>query len=323
MKGLTFICLGALIATACLSFFILFEGKVQNLSIWWQNIARNSESLPFCPYKNRTISKAEIRTEDANEVVIEDQHLFWKGSGAILRPAIDKDGNVETFKVLNGGSGYSSMIRVFVSGANGDSFIFKDPIIHNGKIKQIRLKNPAKWHDHPLVYANNEKFPYSGIVESKYSSGQIIEQVPYLSGKIHGTKRRWNEYGIPLSALDYVHGKKHGTHIYWFEKTNDPEDFVPVKSRNGEIYPTLWIKLREEAKKKFKHEFGSHPANEWVTFNYRSNGGEFPVRLLEHWHENLRHGLFEGFDQFGNKTFKDDYQMGLRIKHKTFDKTKG
>ena len=34
------------------------------------------------------------------------------------------------------------------------------------------------------------------------------------------------------------------------------------------------------------------------------------------------HGLFEGFDQFGNKTFKDEYKMGLRVKHKTFDKTK-
>ena len=95
------------------------------------------------------------------------------------------------------------------------------------------------------------------------------------------------------------------------------------KQKNGEIIPNLWIKTREEAKDKFKENFGSHEANEWIIFKYRSLGGDFPVRLLEHWQDNVRHGLFEGFDKFGNKTFKDEYKRGLRIKHRIFDKTKG
>ena len=57
-------------------------------------------------------------------------------------------------------------------------------------------------------------------------------------------------------------------------------------------------------------------------FKLQTEGGSFQVKLLEHWLDNQKHGLFEGFDEFGNKTFKDDYSHGKRIKHKIFDKTK-
>ena len=33
-------------------------------------------------------------------------------------------------------------------------------------------------------------------------------------------------------------------------------------------------------------------------------GGSFQVKLLEHWENNQKDGLFEGFDRFGNKTLK-------------------
>ena len=69
-------------------------------------------------------------------------------------------------------------------------------------------------------------------------------------------------------------------------------------------------------------EYGRAESNEWVIDTYKMEGGSFGVKLLEHWHHNLKHGLFEGFDEFGNKTFKDEYKQGLRIKHRTFDKTK-
>ncbi len=322
MKGVLLICISVILATGCLSFFILFEGNPVLLKSWWQEIARDSESLPFAPYKTRVVSKSEIRTEYANEVTIIDHHLFWKGMGAQVIPILKKDNTVKEFSVLNGGKGYSNLVTAYVTGAGGELFDIGTPIVQNGSILSLPLIKSAKWNNQPLVYAFDEAYPFSGIVKSQFPSGQIIEQVPYLAGKVHGTKKCWNEYGIPVSSKDYIHGKKHGTHIFWFEQTNDPEDYVPVKSKSGDIYPTLWIKLRDDAQKKFKEKFGSHEANEWVTFNYRSKGGEFPVRLLEHWKENLRHGLFEGFDRFGNKTFKDDYKMGLRLKHKIFDKTK-
>ena len=197
----------------------MFDGNPIQLKSWWQELARDSEGLPFAPYKTRIIAKPAIITKAANQIILEDQHLFWKGSGAAFK--------------------------------------------------------------------------------------------------------RWNEYGIPMCSEDYLKGKKQGTHIYWFDQANDPDDYRPTKTKNGEIIPTLWIKIREEAKEKFKENFGSHKANEWIIFKYRSLGGDFPVRLLEHWKDNLRHGLFEGFDRFGNKTFKDEYKMGLRIKHRIFDKTRG
>ena len=323
MKGFLVLCLGVTFATASLSFFILFQGDSVQLKNWWQDLVRDSESLPFAPYKNRVVSNTEIRTEFANEVIFLDQHIFWKGVGAKAVPVLNDNKRVERFVILDGGKGYSDVVRVDVKGASGKLFQLGKPLVNKGSIVSLPIIKTAKWNDQPLVYVQHENQPLSGIVKSEYQSGQIIEQTPYLMGKVHGTKRRWNEYGMPIFAKDYQHGKKHGTHIYWFETANDPDDYTPIKSKNGEIIPTLWIKLREDAKKKFKENFGSHEANDWVTFNYKTKGGDFPVRLLEHWHKNLRHGLFEGFDQFGNKTFKDDYKMGLRIKHKTFDKTKG
>jgi hypothetical protein len=56
--------------------------------------------------------------------------------------------------------------------------------------------------------------------------------------------------------------------------------------------------------------------------NYKMAGGSFQVKLLEHWENNQKHGLFEGFDRFGNKTFKDEYKKSIRVKHRIFDKTK-
>lgn len=323
MKSFILICFAALFATGCLSFFILFEGKSKLLKDWWQNIARDSETLPFAPYKTRIVSKSEIRAESANELVIIDQNLFWKGSGEKIIPLLTKDNILEKFKVIDGGTGFSNLVHAFVKGAGGQLFELGPVGVKNGTITTVPIKETSKWNHEPSIYVGKETFPFSGVVESQFPGGQLIEKTPYLSGRIHGTQKGWNEYGIPLYSKDFSYGKKHGTHIFWYEQTNDPDDYIPIKSKSGEIFPTLWIKLREDAKDKFGDKFGSHEANEWVTFNYRRKGGEFPVMLLEHWRDNIKHGLFEGFDRIGNKTFKDEYNKGLRTKHKTFDKTKG
>jgi len=322
MKAFLSICISAFFAASLFAFFILFEGNTDNLKKWWQEFAVNSETLPLAPYKSRVIEKSKLRIEEANELIVLDQHLFWKGGGAKIIPLVDKNEIVQSFKILDGGKGYSKSVDIRVKGAGGDRFQFGETTVVKGKIVSINLIQTSTWNLVPLAYANDENLPFSGTAKSEYPSGQIIEQIPYLSGRVHGTVKKWNEYGIPVSSKDYVRGKKHGTHIFWFEFANDPDDFVPVKAKNGEIYPTLWIKLQEDAKKKFGEQFGSHEANEWITFTYRMKGGDFPVRLLEHWKDGHKHGLFEGFDEFGNKTFKDDFKMGLRIKHKIFDKTK-
>ena len=86
------------------------------------------------------------------------------------------------------------------------------------------------------------------------------------------------------------------------------------------IYVSLWAEVNEEAKEEFK---GKHPSlqelNEWVIEKYKSKGGAFAQQLLEHYENNKRHGLFEKYDDSGNKIFKDEYEAGKRIKHKPFD----
>ena len=86
----------------------------------------------------------------------------------------------------------------------------------------------------------------------------------------------------------------------------------------------------ERARESIKKELG-YVNGTLVNFDsdgYRGSGlfrqkqGYQQVRLLEHWDNNKKHGLFEGFDRFGNKTFKDEFKYGLRVKHRTFDKTK-
>lgn len=323
MKSFFLIVIGTLIATFCFSFFILFEGNAVILKSWWQEVVRDSETLPYSPYKSRIVAKPDLITKPANQIVIEDQHLFWKGTGATVKPILNQNGMLKNIAIHSNGKGYSNLVHAKVIGAGADLFELGKPKVYKGSIQNIPIIKSAKWNEESVVYAKDDRYPLSGIVVNKFPSGQIIEQSQYLSGKLHGTLKRWNEYGIPLCSKDYLHGKKHGTHIYWFDQANDPDDYRPSKNKNGEIIPTLWIKLREEARDNFKDKFGTHKANEWVIFKYRTQGGDFPVRILEHWRNNNRHGLFEGFDRFGNKTFKDEYKNGLRMKHKIFDKTKG
>ena len=47
MKGFLVLCLGVTFATACLSFFILFQGDSVQLKNWWEDLVRESESLPL------------------------------------------------------------------------------------------------------------------------------------------------------------------------------------------------------------------------------------------------------------------------------------
>ena len=55
---------------------------------------------------------------------------------------------------------------------------------------------------------------------------------------------------------------------------------------------------------------------------FRLKGGAFQVKLLEHWKDNRKNGLFEAYDRFGNKRYKDEYNKGLRTSHRIFDKDK-
>ena len=307
------------LVTAGLAFMILFEGKFLNFETWWDKQTRHSESIPFSPYKKYVKSSSQLHFKEANSIKLLDRHLFWKGSGAIVKPELTKDNQLVSIVIVSGGYGYSKQVEAIVTGSGGNDFVISPVITNNGKIESIGIAKTSKWNFTPLAYHGEDNFPFSGTVVTKFKTGQTIEEIQYLSGKKHGLQNRFSKKGVGLYSKEFVHGKKHGTHIYWFDRPIDPD---PYQSPKGKQYSSLWMEINERAKQKFKGGVGSPDYNEWVISNYKLNGGDFMVKLLEHWHHNQKHGLFEGFDKFGNKTFKDEFKYGLRTKHKIFDKTK-
>lgn len=323
MKKFSIVLLAILASCSLFTYLIYFDGEKENIKKWWLKFAASSPSLPYSPYKHRRVNASELEVYDANHIEFSDAHLFWKGSGAIAVPLLDERGFVEKVHVVSEGSGYSNLVTGKVVGCNEEKFVIGQLRTNRGSIKGMTVLKSYRWSHSPLYFAQGEDLPFSGTAETKFPSGQIIEEVPYLDGLVHGKVIRFNEYGIPKYSKEYLKGEKHGTHIYWFPDPLDPENYEPENSPEGGKFITLWSKVRYLATKKFGQNFGSHSSNKWMVEKYRLSGGDFRVKLLEHWSKNLKHGLFEGFDQFGNKTFKDEYQMGRRIKHKTFDKTKG
>ena len=321
MKKLLFIIISTFLVSGGLSFLILFKGDANQVKVWWAKWTLDSSTLPFSPYKKRRESSSLLEYHSANKIILIDERLFWKGSGAEAIPELTKDGKLVKILIRNGGSGYSNSVKAKVVGANSSKFKLGDVYVENGVVTKIDIIKTFTWSEEPLAFIIDEEQPFSGTIETRFPSGQIIEETNYLSGKVHGKSKRYDRSGIPIAEKDYINGKKHGTHIFWFPKPIDPAGYIPKRSSDGDLLPTLWTYLHSEAKEKFGKEYGNHASNQWVVNNYKLQGGSFQVHLLEHWKENVKNGLFEGFDEFSNKTFKDEYKMGLRVKHKIFDKT--
>jgi hypothetical protein len=316
MKKLLIVLVSVLGTSLVMGFIIIFEGNFKKVSIWWKEITRNSDWIYFCPYNERRVDAASLHFEEANGIVFIDKHLFWKGTGALAEPELTDENLLEEVSLKSGGSGYSDQVLARVTGAMANEFELGPVTVENGKVVKVGVKKTTAWNFIPLAFCGDEKFAFSGTVEEKFPSGQIIEESKYLSGELHGKIRKYNEKGIPLHEKDYLHGQKNGTHIYWYPKPMDPDDYKPSKSSDSELLPTLWLKLRKEAKGKFGRDFGRQKSNKWVVDNYKLQGGKFPVRILEHWQANLKHGLFEGYDKDFIQTFESDYEEGQRIKHK-------
>lgn len=297
---------------------------MENALEWWTEWTRDSESLPGSPYNERRVDSGEIHFEKANEIEFIDKHLFWKGSSAIAIPELGKNDTLTKISILAGGAGYSEQVVAKVTGAMANHFELGPVVVEKGQIVSVPIIKTSKWNHVPLAFHKKEEFPFSGTTEKKFSSGQIIKESQFLSGVLHGQEKKYNEQGIPVFRKDYVKGLKHGTHIFFYTKPIDPENYKPPAENGAESLPTLWLQLRKKAKDKFGREYGSHKANAWVVEQYTlpRNGGKFQVRLLEHWKNNLRHGLFEGYDKNFYQTFKSEYEDGRRITHRTFDKNK-
>ena len=324
MKKLMIAYLSVLTVSLLLGFIIQFEGSSDNFSIWWKELTRGSENLPGSPYKERRVDSDNVHFKKANEIEFVDKHLFWKGSGAIAVPELGKDDLLTNIIIQRGGTGYSEQVVAKVTGAMANEFELGPVVVEKGRIVSVPVKKASKWNFIPLAFHKEEKFPFSGTMEKTFPSGQIITESQILSGVLHGQVKKYNELGIPVFRKDYVEGLKHGTHIFFYPKPIDPENYEPPADSDSESLPTLWLKLRKEAKDKFGREFGGQKANAWVVQQYllARNGGKSQVRLLEHWKNNVEHGLFEGYDKNFYQTFESEWENGRRISHQTFDKNK-
>ena len=322
MKKLLFVLVSVFGVSLLIGFIIIFEGNFAKVSIWWKQITRNSDWISYSPYKERRVESDRLHFEEPNNIVFIDKHLFWKGTGAFAEPELSEDNVLLKINLIENGSGYSDQVIAKITGAMANEFELGPVTVVNGKITKVGIKKSASWNLIPLAFCGAEKFSFSGTVEERYPNGQIIEEKKYLSGVLHGKVKKYSEKGIPLHEKDYVKGQKHGTHIYWYPKPLDPDDYKPAKGGDGESLPSLWLKLRKDAKDKFGREFGGQEANAWVVRNYKLKGGKFPVKLLEHWQGNLKHGLFEGYDKDFDQTFESEYKKGDRIKHKPLGKNK-
>ena len=68
MKKLIITTLAIAVVFFGFAFLILFEANVNNVSQWWATYSRDSETLPYSPYKIRREDSAFLKIEGANDV---------------------------------------------------------------------------------------------------------------------------------------------------------------------------------------------------------------------------------------------------------------
>lgn len=121
MKKIFIAFLTVTMLSASLAYVILFEGKLKNFEVWWDDKTRHSASIPFSPYKKYRKDSALLYFKGANSIAFEDRHLFWKGSHAIAKPELTQKNKLINVIITTGGFGYSKKVRAYVTGAGGDN----------------------------------------------------------------------------------------------------------------------------------------------------------------------------------------------------------
>ena len=237
----------------------------------------------------------------------------------MAEPKLSEDNLLQEVIVKSGGSGYSEHVVAKVTGTMENEFELGPVTVENGKIVKVGIRKATSWNFIPLAFYKGEKLAFSGTAEEKYPCGQIIEEKNTFPGSCMGRSENMMRKAYPCMKRTTPEAKSTERTYTGTPTPIDPDDYKPAKGSNSE---SLWLKLRQEAKDKFGREFGGQEANKWVVDKYKLKGGKFPVKLLEHWRENLKHGLFEGYDKDFDQTFESEYDHGRRIKHKQLGKNK-
>mgnify|MGYP001226089547 FL=1 len=313
----------AIVVLGFLAFFLRFGG-VDGFVTSWRTFSNGSTWMPFSPYSNRVVNAAKLVRKNATQLIFEDQSLFWKGQGATAVPKLNEEGQLQKLIITDGGSGYGPFVTASITGAGVAQFDLGKVIVRNGQITEVVIEKTGKWYSSPRMFFEGETLPYSGVAEIKYRNGQLMDSRQYLEGELHGKWWKWKNNGIPLFEKDYLRGLKHGTHMSWYGEPIDPKDYKTAGDdghggSGKKTYVSLWVEVNELVKAEFKGKHPSQDSNKWIIEQYKLRGGSFGPKLLEHYENNRRHGLFEGYDGRGNKIYKDEYETGKRISHKPFD----
>ena len=301
---------------AGLAILFLQFGGVAGFAASWYDFTNGSTWIPFSAYGNRVEDISKLRRFETTHVVFEDQSLFWKGIGAVAVPQLNKEGELEQLVITSSGSGYGSVVKARISGAGAEQFEMGEVTVRNGRILAIEILKTGKWYDSPRMFVQGDQLPFSGTAQIKYRNGQLMESRKYLEGELHGKWSKWKYNGIPLFEKDYVRGLKHGTHMHWYGNPIDPNDY---KVANENAYASLWLEVNEKAKQEFEGQYLSQESNDWMIETYKDRGGSLGPKLHENYAGNRRHGSCEGFDEYGQTIFKDEYTTGRRTSHQSLD----
>ena len=133
-----------------------------------------------------------------------------------------------------------------------------------------------------LLYETGTDTPYTGLVVSKYNTGEPYTEKSYVNGVAHGSLKVWHKNGILKTQMEFKKGKRHGPFLSWHD--------------NGK--PAMKCHFNE---------------NKWQgTYNVWNKTGQL---ICETYYSNgTRHGSYKKWDGTGKLILDIYYENGKRVK---------
>jgi len=80
----------------------------------------------------------------------------------------------------------------------------------------IDKNKEAVWKD-KLVYEINHEEPYTGVIQSRYETGELRTEKNFINGKAHGRLNVWHKNGVLGTILDFNNGERDGIYQSWHD----------------------------------------------------------------------------------------------------------
>ena len=157
-------------------------------------------------------------------------------------------------------------------------------------------------------YEENQK---NGRYTEFYKDGNKRFEGSYLKGSKHGIWKEWSESGYLVLQSHYFKDKLNGE---WTTFRSNGTKLWAGNYING-LEDGLWVAWYENGQKKSE---GVKKEGKFFTGLY-TEWSDQGVKVLEGAYEQWgKHGIWRGYDDFGNKVFEEYYQNGDIIRSITF-----